>query len=247
MNGLRILIVSPLAGIIVPQLHASFADSQVATVESPDELLAAFAGRPRFDVAVVDVTWNDPRYEWDFDGLDVMAALRRERRRTPVVMAAQGHSFETEHLREALDPTLHPDVMASVKKSDGLPALRHAIEAAAAGIRLEAGGPPPRPALHHYFAKGRGRTAARLAAAVASGRANRYESLATVAHVAHETAAKLVGYLQPIITARGELPVNEPLTQAAVYRWCGEHARYLLSWQRRNDPETSITRWRPAG
>lgn len=245
MKGLRILLVSPLAGLVSAQIQASSEGWQVTTVESPEQLEPAIRGQLRHDVALVDVTWNDPRHEWDFDGLDVLAALRREQRSAPVIMAAQGHSFEHEHLREALDPSLHPEVAGAVRKSDGLGRVLAAVEVAAGGGRLNENHLAGLPALHHIFSRGRGRTAARLAAAVASGRASRYESLAEVANVSRLTATKMVGYLAPIVASRGEPPPGEPLTQAAIYRWCGENARYLLSWNRRNDPTTSITRWRP--
>jgi hypothetical protein len=251
VDGLRVLLVSPLADLVADQIRASSSSEgspggwPVTTVQSPGELEPAIRGRLRHDVALVDVTWNDPRHEWDFDGLDVLGALRREERSAAVIMAAQGHSFETEHLREALDPVLHPEVVGAVRKSDGLRSVLAGVELAAAGGRLREVPLDPLVPLHRLFSKGRGRTAARLAAAVASGRASRYETLAEVANVSRETAAKLVSYLGPIMASRGEPPPGEPLTQAAVYRWCGENARYLLSWNRRHDPTTSITRWRP--
>ena len=41
-------------------------------------------------------------------------------------------------------------------------------------------------------------------------------------------------YLGPLIRERGEHAEGLPLTTQTVYRWCGEHARYLISWCRRN-------------
>ena len=98
--------------------------------------------------------------------------------------------------------------------------------------------------IHAYFKKGRGATAARLAGAIASGRAVNHETLASTAHVGYDTAAKLVDYLGPLIKARREHSEDLKMTPEVVYRWCGEHAPYILSWCRRNgygDIATRIT------
>ena len=98
--------------------------------------------------------------------------------------------------------------------------------------------------IHAYFKKGRGATAARLAGAIASGRAVNHETLASTAHVGYDTAAKLVDYLGPLIKARREHSQDLKMTPEVVYRWCGEHAPYILSWCRRNgygDIATRIT------
>ena len=103
--------------------------------------------------------------------------------------------------------------------------------------------------IHAYFKKGRGATAARLAGAIASGRAVNHETLASTAHVGYDTAAKLVDYLGPLIKARREHSQDLKMTPEVVYRWCGEHAPYILSWCRRNgysDIATRITA-RPGG
>src|SRR5207244_8765672 len=98
--------------------------------------------------------------------------------------------------------------------------------------------------IHAYFKKGKGATAARLAGAIASGRAVNHETLASTAHVGYDTAAKLVDYLGPLIKARREHSLDLKMTPEVVYRWCGEHAPYILSWSRRNgygDIATRIT------
>jgi hypothetical protein len=87
-------------------------------------------------------------------------------------------------------------------------------------------------------------TAARLAGAIASGRAVNHETLAGTAHVGYDTAAKLVDYLGPLIRDRREHSRELKMTPEVVYRWCGEHARYILSWCRRNgygDIATRVT------
>ena len=58
------------------------------------------------------------------------------------------------------------------------------------------------------------------------------------------TAAKLVDYLGPLIKARREHSEDLKMTPEVAYRWCGEHAPYILSWCRRNgygDIATRIT------
>ncbi len=96
--------------------------------------------------------------------------------------------------------------------------------------------------IHAYFKKGRGATAARLAGAIASGRAANHETLASAAHVGYDTAAKLVDYLGPLIKARREHNQDLKMTPEIVYRWCGEHASYILSWCRRNGYSDIATR-----
>ena len=98
--------------------------------------------------------------------------------------------------------------------------------------------------IHAYFKKGKGATAARLAGAIASGRAVNHDTLASTAHVGYDTAAKLVDYLGPLIKARREHNQDLKMTPEVVYRWCGEHAAYILSWCRRNgygDIATRVT------
>ena len=85
-------------------------------------------------------------------------------------------------------------------------------------------------------------TAARLAGAIASGRAVNHETLASSAHVGYDTAAKLVDYLGPLIRDRGENNPELKMSPEVVYRWCGEHARYILSWCRRNGYADIATR-----
>ena len=85
-----------------------------------------------------------------------------------------------------------------------------AINIAVSGGTLQAsafppdGSPPDIPRIHSYFGKGKGTTAARLAGAIASGRAVNHETLASTAHVGYDTAAKIVDYLGPLIKARRE-------------------------------------------
>lgn len=246
MLAVRVLVVSPLSGYLLPLLERELEGSHVVAITVPTALEGAVVGQPRFDVALVDLTWNSPSYEWRFDGLDALGVLRKAGRDTPTIVSAQGHSFEDDHLDEALDLGEHPEVKGVIYKPDGLASVITAINAAVVNQPVHRPIPSMDP-LYRHFSHGEGQTAARLAAAVASGNAANYKRLAVVADVAVDSANKLIKYLRPIIQSRKEAPPDEPTTQASVYRWCGEHARYLLSWYRRHpqDGHPEITRWTP--
>jgi hypothetical protein len=164
-----------------------------------------------------------------------------------VIFAAQGHGLERDHLDEAVE---QPEVVGIYRKATGPHPLTAAIDIAVRGGSLAASrfptgaSPPGIPRIHSYFGKGRGATAARLAGAIASGRAVNHETLASTAHVGYDTAAKLVDYLGPLIKDRREHGPGLKMTPEVVYRWCGEHGRYILSWCRRNgyaDVATRVT------
>jgi len=76
----------------------------------------AVGERLRFDVVVADLTWNDYAVEYSFDGLDVLDMLRRARRPTPMIFAAQGHGVELDHLDEAVE---QPEVVGIYRKATG--------------------------------------------------------------------------------------------------------------------------------
>jgi hypothetical protein len=251
MDGIRILVASALAKVVEQGLQTAFPDSKIVSATTPDLVRRAVRGQVRFDVVSTDLTWSDKRYEWDFDGLDVVQMLRDANRPAPVILAAQGHGIEVDHLTEALDTTEFPEVMGVLQKAAGLSTLVNAVRIAARGDMLPVRDFPTginlkEPTIHGYFKRGRGRTAGHLAAAVASGGAQEYRELATTAQVPLDTANKVHQYLRKLILDRNEYPSVGELTKPAVYRWCGEHARYLLSWSRRHDPpDKIITRWRP--
>lgn len=246
-DGPRILVAAALGKIIEPLLRQSVSGATVRTAEDQEAVQLALNDRLRFDVVVADLTWNDYTLEFLFDGLDALNALRRGGRQTPVIFAAQGHGLERDHLDEAVE---QPEVVGIFRKAMGPEPLMEAIEIAVSGGSLTAsrfppgGSPPDIPRIHSYFSKGKGATAARLAGAIASGRAVNHETLAKTAHVGYDTAAKLVDYLGPLIKDRREHSPELKMTPEVVYRWCGEHARYILSWCRRNgygDIATRIT------
>ena len=246
-DGPRILVAAALGKIIEPLLRQSLIDAKIQIAEDEAAVKHAINDRLRFDVVVADLTWNDYTVEYSFDGLDVLSALRRAGRQTPVIFAAQGHGLERDHLDEAVE---QPEVVGIYRKATGPQPLIEAIDIAVSGGTLTAprfppgGSPPEIPRIHTYFSKGRGTTAARLAGAIASGRAVNHETLASTAHVGYDTAAKIVDYLGPLIKDRGEHSPELKMTPEVVYRWSGEHARYILSWCRRNgygDIATRVT------
>jgi hypothetical protein len=244
-DGPRILVAAALGKIIEPVLLRSMSDATVRIAEDPAAVERALGERLRFDVVVTDLTWNDHVIEYSFDGLDVLNLVRGAGRPTPVIFAAQGHGVEHDHLDEAVE---QPEVVGIYRKAMGPGPLIEGIEIAVTGgnlttPRFPSGGSPPEiPRIHVYFGKGKGITAARLAGAIASGRAVNHETLASAAHVGYDTAAKLVDYLGPLIMERGEHSSELKMTPEVVYRWCGEHARYILSWCRRNGYADIATR-----
>src|SRR6476660_8454175 len=194
-DGPRILVAAALGKIIEPLVRQSFSDALVRIAEDQAAVDHALNGRLRFDVAVIDLTWSDYAVEYSFDGLDVLNALRRTGRQTPVIFAAQGHGLERDHLDEAVE---QPEVVGIYRKATGPAPLIEAIDIAAGGGRLDVSrfqpgsSPPHIMRIHAYFTKGRRATAARLAGAIVSGRAVNHVTLASAAHVGYVRAAKLV-------------------------------------------------------
>src|SRR5215471_7883472 len=91
-----------------------------------------------------------------------------------------------------------PEVVGIYRKATGPQLLVEAVDIAVRGGNLTGSqfspddSPPDIPRIHTYFSRGKGATAARLAGAIASGRAVNHETLASSAHVGYDTAAKLV-------------------------------------------------------
>src|SRR5260370_30644021 len=169
-DGPRVLVAAALGKIIEPILRQSLADATVRIAEDRAAVEGVLGERLRFDVVVADLTWNDYAVEYFFDGLDVLDMLRRTRRPTPVIFAAQGHGVERDHLDEAVE---QPEVVGIYRKATGPQPLIEAVDIAVRGGRLTgpqfpaAASPPDIPRIHAYFGKGRGSTAARLAGAIA--------------------------------------------------------------------------------
>jgi len=238
-DGPRILIAAALGKIIEPILRQSLTGATIRIAEDKAAVEHAIGDRLRFDVVVTDLTWMDYAVEYSFDGLDVLNALRQAGRQTPVIFAAQGHGRERDHLDEAVE---QPEVVGIYRKATGPAPLIEAIDIAVSGGSLDTSrfppgnSPPDIMRIHAYFTKGKG--------AIASDRAVNHETLASAAHVGYDTAAKIVDYLGPLIKARREHNQELKMTPEVIYRWCGEHAAYILSWCRRNgyaDIATRIT------
>ncbi len=235
---LRILVASPLARIIVPALVARFPAGSVTVALDREQVVQAVQGRLRHDIVVSDLIWNSAA-EFTFDGLDVLQILRDADRASPVVMATQGHGAERDHLEEVV---AHEEVRGIYQKSAGPQVLFDVVREVAAGATLARPELPAIPPIHAYFAHGRGRTAGRMAGAIASGRAVSHATLAATANVRYDTAAKIGReYLGDLIWRRGE-HVEPAVPASVVYRWCGEHARYILSWCRRHGHADVATR-----
>ena len=232
-TGLRILIASPLGHVVAAPLESAFADVTVVVARDRNEFLSSVAARVRFDVVSADLVFNRPDLEWTFDGLDVIEGLRSANRLAPVLLATQGHSMEEDHLAEA---RLRSDVSGVVAKSDGLQVFMDSLKSVALGQHLNLSvAKSPRPSLFELFDGRRGTTAARLAGAIASGHAADNATLAAAAKVSPNTANKVAtNYIGPMMRARNEHDERLPLTQPSVYRWCGLHARYIVSWCRRH-------------
>lgn len=243
--GARILVAAALAKIIEPALVCEFGGSDLQFAEDRTAVERIVASRMRFDVVVTDLIWSDYSLEYSFDGLDVLDILRESGKPAAVIFAAQGHGIECDHLDEAVE---QPEVAGVCRKAMGAQALCQAIRIAASGQPLPAGQFPPGaspqaiPRIHTYFSRGKGITAARMAGAIASGRAVNHDTLATVTGMAPATVNRLVDYLGPLIEDRHEHSGDLKMTPEVVYRWCGEHVRYILSWCRRKGPSEFATR-----
>ena len=115
-DGPRLLVAAALGKVIEPFLRQSMSDATVRIAEDQAAVEHAVTDRLRFDVVVADLTWNDYVVEYSFDGLDVLDILRRSRRPTPVIFAAQGHGIERDHLDEAVE---QPEVVGIYRKAMG--------------------------------------------------------------------------------------------------------------------------------
>ncbi len=231
--GVRVLLASQLGGLVAPAFREAFGPGLVTVAVNEQQVRSAIADNLRYDVVLTDLTWQHVDLEYAFDGLDVLDIVQRLGRPAPVLFALQGHNAERDHLDEA---AVRDGVAGTVPKASGLDTLAFAMQKVAAGQTLPTDQPSLQPTIHRWFATGRrGETAARMAGAIASGRASNHDTLATAARCSRNTAVKVAEkYLGPLIRERGEHREDVPLTTQSVYRWCGEHSRYLISWCRRN-------------
>lgn len=231
-SSVRIMVATTLGKVIEPVLQKMLAPASVTFSADEQQVRAAVGENLRFDVVLTDLAWHDVDLEYTFDGLDVLDLVHRLGRPAPVVFAIQGHGIESDHLDEALART---GVAGVVRKASGLDEIVPALRQVAAGRVLAKTSSPSPSTIYEYFLTRRGETAARMAGAIAARQASDYDTLATVAKCSKNTASKIVNtYLGPLILERNEHPEHVPLTVQSVYRWCGEHSRYLVSWCRRN-------------
>ena len=80
-DGPRVLVAAALGKIIEPVLRQSLGQATVRIAEDWAAVAEAVGGRLRFDVVVIDLTWNDYEVEYTFDGLDVLDIVRGAGRR----------------------------------------------------------------------------------------------------------------------------------------------------------------------
>ena len=132
-DGPRVLVAAALGKIIEPLLRQALSDANLRIAEDRASVERAVGERLRFDVVVADLTWNDYAVEYTFDGLDVLDMLRRTRRQTPVIFAAQGHGVERDHLDEAVE---QPEVVGIYRKATGPQPLIDAVDIAVRGDTL---------------------------------------------------------------------------------------------------------------
>lgn len=228
--------MAALGSVIRPALEDQFGG--VTIVQSRDELAEVLPQRLRFDVAVVDLMWNSFDLEWSFDGLDVVKALRESRREAPVLLALQGNSFELDHLHEA---SRDPLVLGGLLKGEGLQTLSAGIEAVAEGRRFWSKSLPtkvrsPDYSVHRFFS--RRLLAAHVAGAIASRRAHSWvEMQDVIPHFrgsSQSSVEKLTAAFGEALWKLGEVSDPQDVKQAVIFRWCGEHARYIIGWCRRH-------------
>ncbi|MFT5203456.1 MAG: DNA-binding NarL/FixJ family response regulator [Candidatus Aldehydirespiratoraceae bacterium] len=230
---LRVLVASALGSIIEPALSARY--STVELVTSRAALSEKLPGSLVFDVAVVDLIWNQFETEWTFDGLDVLAALAATGRAASVLIAVHGYDAERDYLDEAFD---HPLVHGIILKSDGYGVLIAAIETLSAGGEFHSEGLPG-----EIFQSDRSTIArwfdavpmvAHVAGAIASKRASTWSQVASVTSFAESYVSAAPQKFGEGLYSLGEVVDPTEVNQATIFRWSGEHARFVLSWCRRH-------------
>lgn len=235
---MRILLAATRGKLFEPLLKAELKDASVRVGDSRDAIRRAMSYGPRFDLSVIDLTWEDSPVGLHFDGLDALRLIRQRDPDVPVIFAVRGSAGERDYVDEA---AVKPHVAGFYPKDFGPGRLARSIAAVVRGGALTdpdfpwCGNPPGTMRMDEYFAgTARGRKAAQMARAIASGQAVDASTLMTVAGVSRAIASRPQDYLAPLIRGRGEHPANLQVTSGVLYRWCGEHARYIQSWCRRN-------------
>ncbi len=228
----RILIASTLADFIAPLLAERY--ETVVVAHDAVELDARRAGALRFDVVISDLLWNDFALEWEYDGLDALAQLEKPVPAPAVIVAAQGHSFERDHLQEAVR---NPLVAGFVLKGGGLRPLFEAIDEVAVGGRYWHSGLPDElraPTLTTDGFLTRSDLGAHVAGAIAAGLARDWTHMHEVVPYEKNTIEGVTKVFAAGLYEMGEVGAHHEVNQAVIFRWCGEHARYIVGWCRRH-------------
>jgi DNA-binding NarL/FixJ family response regulator len=236
LEGLRVLVVSMLGGVIASPLTQVGAD--VAVARDSVDLARILSTRKRCDIAVVDLVWNSLKLEWSFDGLDVLATLTKQTHKSSrTLIAVHGLVQEWDYLEEAVGHELFSGVFV---KASGFRALTEAIKRVAEGDcywdpnfplgleqRLQ-----PLTSISAFLSSSD--VIAHVSGAIASGQARDWNQLAKLLSYSVHTVNKTTQRFADFLTSRGEVAEPSDVSQAVVFRWCGEHARYIISWCRRN-------------
>ncbi|MDP1803725.1 MAG: hypothetical protein Q8K72_01025 [Acidimicrobiales bacterium] len=76
--------------------------------------------------------------------------------------------------------------------------------------------------------------ASHVAGAIASGRAHDWADVANLTGYSLHSVQKASELFGDALYQMGEVDDATRVRQATIFRWCGEHSRYILSWCRRN-------------
>jgi DNA-binding NarL/FixJ family response regulator len=230
----RILLATVLGKFAEPHLLHSFKDAAVHSVGSPQGLQAVLTSRLQFDVLVADLCW--PGYA--FDGLDVLKLVRDNERWVQVILVASGTPGERDYIDEAADSHR---VAGTYHVGLGPDALVRAVRTTLAGGKLTEPdvtahvGAPGNTRIDHFLRRRKSASLAKVLGVIASGRAADYRAIANITGIPEDTVNKTPAALQQLLVARGELAPGAVTNAGVLYRWCGLHADYLLSWCRRNE------------
>ncbi len=242
---IRVLVASPLGAIITPVLAQQF--ETVTLVQSGEDVSQILPGSLRHDVAIIDLLWNSLDLEWTYDGFDAIEQLIAAKREAPVIIAAQGHGFERDYLQEAVH---HRLVAGVLLKAVGFPPLFEAVETVCRGGRYWSEELPKyliTPAISVNTFLGSSTLTANVAGAIASGQAYDWTDVARLTGYSMHSVHKASDLFGEALQCMGEVDDARRVKQATVFRWCGEHARYIVSWCRRNGLEKYARSSSPLG
>jgi chemotaxis response regulator CheB len=231
---MRVLIASPLAHVVEHRLAERF---DVNVARDRDELVAFVEGKePDPDVCLLDLLWISASHEWTFDGLDAVRILDRLEPAPRVLVALFGHSAEADYLDEIAQ---HPRYWGAILKADALN-LVPALAAVANHQRFATALPALQPRSHRVAlatAFASNERLARVAGAIASAHYETWEAVGDATGYTRSAVEKSGERFAPLLIERGDIPAGGRVTATVLSRWVGEHARYIVSWCRRNGME----------